>query len=63
MVRKIDGFFGSFVCVNRAHCYYLMALGNIGLGNREKAAGFIEEAVSLEPSHMMCRIFKKTFYK
>ena len=44
MVRKIDGFFGSFGCVNRAHCYYLMALGNIGLGNREKAAGFIERS-------------------
>ena len=42
---------------NRAHCYYLMALGNIGLGNKEKAAEFIKEAVAIEPSHMMCRIY------
>ena len=42
---------------NRAHCYYLMALGNIGLGNKEKAAEFLKEAVAIEPSHMMCRIY------
>lgn len=42
---------------NRAHCYYLMALGNIGLGETEKAAGFIREAAAIEPSHMMCRIY------
>ena len=42
---------------NRAHCYYLMALGNIGLGNKEKAAEFIKEAVAVEPSHMMCRVY------
>lgn len=60
---------------NRAHCYYLMALGNIGLGkmeevhsmeevysmeeghSMEKAAEFIQEAVAIEPSHMMCRIY------
>ena len=43
---------------NRAHCYYLMALGNIGLGNNEKAADFLKEAVAIEPSHMMCRIYE-----
>lgn len=42
---------------NRAHCYYLMALGNIGLGNNEKAAEFLKEAVQIEPSHMMCRVY------
>ncbi len=50
----------DYTARNRAHCYYLMALGNIGLGNREKAAGFIREAVSIEPSHMMCRIYRDT---
>ena len=34
-----------------------MALGNIGLGNSEKAAEFLKEAVDIEPSHMMCRIY------
>lgn len=42
---------------NRVHCYYLMALGNIGLGNQEKAAKFLREAVELEPSHLMCRVY------
>lgn len=42
---------------NRAHCYYLMALGNIGLGDREKAADYLREAVAIEPSHMMGRIY------
>jgi len=42
---------------NRAHCYYLMALGNIGLGNQAKADDFLKKAVAAEPSHMMCRIY------
>lgn len=42
---------------NRAHCYYLMALGNMGLGDGKKAAGYLEEAVKVEPSHMMCRVY------
>lgn len=49
----------DYTARNRAHCYYLMALGNMGLGNREKAAEFLEEAVKTEPSHMMCRIYGK----
>lgn len=44
---------------SRAHCYYLMALGNLGLGDTEKAAGFLEEAVKTEPSHMMCRVYQE----
>ena len=42
---------------NRAHCYYLMALGNMGLGNSEKSADFLEKAAAICPSHMMCRIY------
>ena len=49
----------DYTARNRAHCYYLMALGNIGLGNREKAADFLREAVAIDPSHMMCRIYGK----
>ena len=47
----------DYTARNQAHCYYLMALGNIGLGNPEKAAEFIRQAVSIEPSHMMCRLY------
>ncbi|MCM1173500.1 MAG: DUF5107 domain-containing protein [Blautia sp.] len=47
----------DYTARNRAHCYYLMALGNMGLGNDEKAAGFLKEAVKIEPSHMMCRVY------
>ncbi len=43
---------------NRAHCYYLMSLGNLGLGKEEKAAGYLREAVKIEPSHMMCRVYQ-----
>ncbi len=43
---------------NRAHCYYLMALGSMGMGETEKAAGYLEEAVKVEPSHMMCRVYQ-----
>lgn len=44
---------------NRAHCYYLCALGNLGLGDREKAAGYLEQALETEPSHMMCRVYQR----
>ena len=44
---------------NRAHCYYLMALGNIGLGEKQKAAEFLKDAVETEPCHMMCRVYQK----
>lgn len=47
----------DYTAKNRAHCYYLMALGNMGLGNQEKAAGFLKEATAIEPSHMMCRVY------
>lgn len=42
---------------NRVHCYYLMALGNIGLGDKEKAREFLHRGLALEPSHMMCNIY------
>ena len=46
---------------NRAHCYYLMALGNIGLGNQEKAIRYLKETEKLEPCHMMCRIYQNQY--
>lgn len=47
----------DYMARNRAHCYYLMALGNIGLDEKRKAAEFLEKATAIEPSHMMCRIY------
>lgn len=47
----------DYTAKNRAHCYYLMALGNMGLGEKAKAAGFLKEAAAIEPSHMMCRVY------
>lgn len=44
---------------NRAHCFYLMALGHLGLGDIQKADAFLQEAQAVEPSHMMCRIYRK----
>lgn len=44
---------------NRAHCFYLMALGHLGLGDTQKAKKFLTEAQAIEPSHMMCRIYRK----
>ena len=46
---------------NHAHCCYLMALGRYGLGEKEKAAAFLEEALEYEPSHMMCHLYRKDF--
>lgn len=48
----------DYTAKNRAHCWYLMALGNIGLGNKEKAAEFLDKVRKIEPSHMMCRVYE-----
>ncbi len=42
---------------NRAHCYYLMALGRWGLGECETAREYFAKALELEPSHMQCNIY------
>lgn len=39
---------------NATHCYFLMALGSIGLGEAQKAAGFLHEALTRDPAN--CRI-------
>ena len=44
---------------NRAHCYYLMGLGYLGLGEQEKAGRYLEKALELEPSHMMAHMYRK----
>lgn len=36
---------------NRIHCNYVMGLGHMGLGNKEKAELYLKKALDLEPSH------------
>lgn len=44
---------------NKAHCYYLMGLGEFGLGNKENAKHNFEKTVNLEFNHQNARIYKK----
>jgi len=48
---------------NRAHCFYLMALGYMGLGDREKAAVFLKRAQETEPWHVMSEIYRRRMLK
>ena len=41
---------------NRAHCLFLMGLGNLGLGNREKAEEYFEDALKEDNTHLKCRM-------
>lgn len=36
---------------NKAHCYYLIGLGNMGLGESRAARAAFEQAVAYEPTH------------
>ena len=42
---------------NRAHCCYLMGLGNLGLGNKEKARKYLEEALELDIFHQKAKLY------
>ena len=42
---------------NKAHCYYLMGLGYLGLGDKEKAKTYLSQALQIEPSHMQCTLY------
>jgi tetratricopeptide (TPR) repeat protein len=37
---------------NRIHCYYLMGLGHLGLGNRGKADNYFSDLLNLEINHI-----------
>jgi tetratricopeptide (TPR) repeat protein len=47
----------NFTKKNQAHCSYLMGLGNLGLGNTEKAAGYFEETLRLDPHHLQAKLY------
>ncbi len=42
---------------NKAHCYYLMGLSNLGLGEKEKARENFLEALKYDVNHQSCRIY------
>lgn len=46
---------------NKAHCFYLLALGYYGLGDKERALGYLDEALRLDPSHMQCRLYRRNW--
>jgi tetratricopeptide (TPR) repeat protein len=37
---------------NQIHCYYVMGLGNLGLGNTEKAKAFLAKVIELDINHL-----------
>lgn len=43
---------------NRIHCHYLMGLGQLGLGNKEKALKYFEIAAALDNNHQGVQIHK-----
>lgn len=47
----------DYTAKNKAHCYYVMALGYIGLEEKEKADKFLKQTVSIEPSHSMAQLY------
>ena len=49
----------DYTARNKAHCYYLMGLGNWGLGTVQKAKEFMQKALEIEPSHMQCHIYRQ----
>jgi len=40
---------------NQAHCYYLIGLGNLGLGENTKANDAFGKVLELDHNHMNCR--------
>jgi tetratricopeptide (TPR) repeat protein len=44
---------------NKVHCYFLIGLGNIGLGRLEAAREYLIKAGNLDKNHMKCMLFIK----
>lgn len=47
----------DFTKKNRAHCCFLMDLGNLGLGNNKKAEAYLRETLQLDPHHLMAQLY------
>ena len=44
---------------NRVHCYYLMGLGNMGLGRNKEAKEWFEKALLLDKNHQLAALYLK----
>jgi len=44
---------------NKVHCYYLIGLGNLGLGNKHEAKLYFNKALELDPNHIDCILYNK----
>lgn len=44
---------------NKVHCCFLMGLGHLGNGDREKANEYFEEALELDQNHLKCILLLK----
>lgn len=44
---------------NKAHCHYLIGLGNLGLGNIHEAGKHFSEAINLDYNHQNSRIYEE----
>ncbi len=53
----ITSFDEDMTVKNQAHCWYLMGLGRLGLGDKEKAAEAFRKALALEPNHQNAAVY------
>lgn len=53
----------DFTLKNKAHCNYVMGLGNLGLGKKDEAATFFRETLEMDPFHLNCRILLEELTK
>lgn len=53
----------DFTKKNRAHCCFLMGLGNLGLGNNKKAEAYLRETLQLDPHHLMAQLYLRGIAK
>ncbi len=44
---------------NKVHCYYLMGLGNMGLGRNDEAKKWFEKALLLDKNHQLAALYLK----
>lgn len=46
----------NFTKKNKAHCYYVIGLGHLGLGNFDKAEEAFRKTLELDAAHLNCRL-------
>ena len=43
---------------NKVHCYYLMGLGNLGLGKKDEAKTWFSKALDLDKNHQLAALYR-----